>query len=55
MRSLGSFVQKRGVVVFASSFWIETQVELVLPAEPEPRLRQGVVTQLCARPALCQV
>ena len=37
------------------AFGVEAEAELVAPAELETRLAQGVVAQLCARPAFGEV
>src|SRR5712671_2095841 len=43
------------VVIFAGTLRIEAQIELVLPAKLEARLRECVVPKLSTRPALSQV
>ena len=46
----------QGFVVEAfGAFGVEAEAELVAPAEFETRLAQGVVAQLCARPAFGEV
>ena len=46
----------QGFVVEAlGAFGVEAEAELVAPAELETRLAQGVVAQLCARPAFGEV
>ena len=55
MRDLGRILGQCFIVVRARGVGVETEVELVLPAEFESRLAQGVVTELCAGVALGQV
>ncbi len=55
MRGLGRLGGKGLVVELTGSVRVEGQVELVLPAELEPRVGQGVVPLLGARVALGQV
>ena len=43
MCELGAFLGQRLVVVFARDFRIEREIELILPTEFEPRLRQSVL------------
>ena len=46
----------QGFVVEAlGAFGVEAEAELVAPAELETRLTQGIVAQLCARPAFGEV
>uniref|UniRef100_A0A0N4ZJL5 NAD-specific glutamate dehydrogenase n=1 Tax=Parastrongyloides trichosuri TaxID=131310 RepID=A0A0N4ZJL5_PARTI len=49
------FLGQGGVVVLAGGFRVEAEVELVFPAELEPRLAQRVVADLRARVPLGQV
>ncbi|KGD50920.1 hypothetical protein DP43_4898 [Burkholderia pseudomallei] len=55
MRDLRRILRQRFVVEFSRLVRVEPQVELVLPAELEARLRQRVVAHLRARVALRQV
>ena len=55
VRHLGAVGRQRRVVVRARGDRIERQVELILPAELEPRLRQRIVPCLRARMPLGQI
>ena len=55
MRHLVRFLGQRLVVVFERGVGIEGQVELVHPAEFEPRAGQRVVAQLRRRMALGEI
>ena len=55
MRDLVRFLRQRLVVIFACGVGIEAEIELVLPAEVEPRARQRVVAQLRRRVALGEI
>ena len=55
MRHLARFLRQRLVVVGARGVGVEREVELVDPAELEPRAGQRVVAQLCRRVALGEV
>src|SRR4029079_19747187 len=46
MRELMRFLGQRRIVILACPLRIEAQIELVLPAELEARLRQRVVADL---------
>ena len=55
MRHFGAFGRKRLVVIGQGGFRVQTQVELVAPAEIEAGAAQRVVAQLGGRVALGQV
>src|ERR1044072_7997658 len=55
VRELGSFLRQGLVVILARDFGVEREVELILPAELEARLRERVVSELRAGVALGEV
>src|SRR5688572_12960941 len=55
VRALGAVLGQRRVVVLARGLGIEPELELVLPAEREPRARERVVAQLRARVTLGEI
>ena len=55
MGAFGTFLRECFVMELPRSFWIKTEIELILPAEFKAGLRQGVVAVLRARMALRKV
>jgi hypothetical protein len=55
VRDLVGFLGQRFLVVVARGVGVEREVELVLPAEVEAGVREGVVAQLRRRVALGEV
>ncbi len=55
MRHLVAVLRQRLVVIFARRVGIERQVELILPAEVEPRAADGVVAELRGGMALGEI
>jgi hypothetical protein len=55
VRELGAVLRQRFVVEFARLVRIEAEIELVVPAELEARLRQRVVADLRAGMALGEI
>src|SRR5215510_14760275 len=53
--NLGGIVGQRFVVEVFRCVGIEREIELILPAELEARLRQSVVSYLCTRMTLGQI
>ncbi|SLD07736.1 Uncharacterised protein [Mycobacteroides abscessus subsp. massiliense] len=55
MRRLGRLGGQRLVVEFASGVRVQREIELILPAELEARLGQGIVAELCPRVPLGEI